>query len=392
MERQRQYYRGGYCGEKKMMRNRCDLGYDQSTDLAVVDVIDKMKKSQLVNGGYCQQGNSGNAYESVEIYMKRTQQIPGHDQYACSKYQQMESGNNMKLEYDEEEEMLFVSRMMSHEKLRYEKWINELPNKREFLVNILQEMKKRGVQNIYDEETFIRIVFEKKAEIVGKVSCSSQQNSVHAVSEYGGVDRLSDTEMSFVKDMMSCEEIKEFSINEESMFEIMREMKKQGFKNICNKESFIRFVSEKTSKTQGFSNHGNHSNLSITKVSNDHGGYDGYNDQVVACAEFSSSEEIKRIYQQEKHKQMQRNNGGGYEIVRQEIITTYDNDDYQRESGYRGGGGYGGSRKMIHAEAGECYEDDFQGHAMQQKKVVMGQHKYQQYGGGGGYAYGRYCH
>jgi len=365
-----------------------------------------------------------------------------------------------------------VSRMMSHEKLRYEKWINELPNKKEFMVNILQEMKKRGVQNIYDEETFIRIVFEKKAEIVGKsnshgsnqslviskdkVSCSSQENSVHAVSEYGAVsttgvinsvDRLSDTEMSFVKDMMSCEEIKEFSIDEESMFEIMREMKKQGFKNICNKESFIRFVSEKTSKTQGFSNHSNNSSLSITKVSNDHGGYDGYNDQVVACAEFSSSEvsfvkrmmvsekinwtrelsshkdreaflysiirqmkregiknvcneecfvkrihqEIKRIYQQEKHKQMQRNNGGGYQIVRQEIITTYDNDDYQRESGYRGGGGYGGARKMIHAEAGECYEDDFQGQAMQQKKVVMGQHKYQQYGGRGGHAYGRYC-
>lgn len=463
MEGQRQYYRGQY-SDKKMVRNRRDLDHDQSTDVAIVDVIDKLKKSQLVNGGYCQQGNSNgsNSYESVEIYVKRTSQIPRHD-HAAFKYQQMESANKVKLEDDEE---LFISRMISHEKLRSEKWFNELQNKKEFMLKILQEMKSQGVQNIYDEEFFIRMVLEKRSEFVGiksnshgsnqslviskdKVSVHGcQQNSEH-VSEYAAastevinsVDQLSDRELSFIKEMMSFEKIKELSINEDFIKELIREMKMQGLKDICNKESFIKCVSEKKSKMQETSNQ----TFSSQIVSNGHGSWNGYNEAVVAAyEEFSNSEvsfvnrmissqkinwkrefssqkdkeafmfsiiremkregiknicdeeyfvkrihhEMKRIHQEEKHKQMQRiNGGGGYQIVRQEIITQYDNGgNYQRMGGYQAGGAYGGAGKMINGYGGDYnYEDDFHGQAMQQKKMIMGQHKYHQ-----GYAYGKY--
>jgi len=457
MEGQRQYYRG-YRSEKKMMRNRRDLGHDQSTDNAIVDVVDKLKKSQLVNGGYCQQGNGSNSYETVEIYMKRTSQIPRHE-HAC-KYQQMESVNKVRLE-DHEQEMLFVSRMMFHEKLKSETWLNELPDKKEFMLKILQEMKSLGVQNIYDEESFIRIVLEKKSEIVGKSNShgsnqslvilkdkvghhGNQQNSVD-VSEYAAassgvinsVNQLSDRESSFVKEMMSCEETKDFSIREDSMSEIVRKMKMQGIKDVCNKESFIRFVSENKSKLQGISDQ----SLSITNFSNGHGSFN----EVVACGEFSNSEvslvkkmmssekinwvrelssykdkeaflysiiremkmegiknicdeeyfikrihqEIKRIQEEEKNKHMERMNGVGYQIVRQEIITKYDNNGYRRMSGYRGSGGHGGAGKMINGDGGDFYEDDFRGQGMQQKKIMAGQQKYH-HGGGGGYAHGRY--
>jgi len=427
------------------VRNRRDLDNQQSTDIAIVDVIDKLKKSQLVNGGYCQQGNSSNSYESVEIYVKRTSQIP---------YQQMGNVNSVKLEDGQEE--LFISRMMSHEKLISEKWINELPNKREFLLKILQEMKNEGVENIYDEESFIRVVLEKKSEMLGKsnshgfnqslvipkdnmVGHVSRQNSLHVsenpapsieVMKYS-MDQLSDKESSFVKEMMSCEEIKEFSIKEESMREIIREMKMQGIEDIFNKESFIRFVSEKKSK--------------LNQVIS-HGSFDGF--EVSASAEFSSSEvsfvkrmvssekinwirelssykdkeafmfsiirkmkrggikktcdeeyfvkrihvEMKRIHEEEKYKQTQRMNGGGYQITRQEIITKYDNNGYQRMTGYRGNGGHGGgAAKMINDDGGDCYEDEFLGQAMQQKqqKMITGQHKYQR-GGREGYANRRY--
>ena len=443
MEWQRQYHRGR-CSEKKIMRNRCDLDHDQS----IVDVIDKLKKSQLVNGGYCQQGNSSNAYESVEIYMKRTCQIPRQDH--AFKYQQMGNVNNVKLEDVEE---LFISRMMSHEKLKSEKWIYELSDKKDFMLKILHEMKNQGVQNIYDEESFIRKVLEKKSEMVGqcnsygfnhslaiskdKVGQGNQQNSDH-VSEYAASStlvQLSDTELDFVQEMMSCQEIKEFSFEEDSIVDIIRDMKMQGIKDICNKESFLRFVSEKKSKMQGI----NHQSSSITNGSNGHGSLDEF--EVAASAEFSSSEvslvkrmissqkinwirelsshedkeafmyriigdmkregikntcdedyfvkrihmEMKRIHEEEKYKHMQRMNGGGYQIIRQEIITKYDNGDSQRMSGYRGNGGYGAGGKMINADGGVCYDEDFHGQARQLKKIIMGQHKYH-FGGGEGYA------
>lgn len=468
MEGQRQYYtRGGQYSEKKMMRNRRELDHDQSTDIAIVDAIDKLKKSQLGNGGYCQQGKGSNSYESVEIYVKRTSQTPCHD-HAAFKYQEMETVNKVKLQEDEEE--LFISRMISHEKLRSEKWLNELKNKKEFMWRILQEMKSQGVQNIYDEESFIRIVLEKKSEFVGKSnshgsnqslviskdkvsSCHGcQQNSTEHVSEYttastevmNSMDQLSEKELSFIKEMMSnCEEIKEFSSKEDFIKEFIGEMKMQGFKDICNKESFSKFVAEKKSKMQETSNQSS----STQMVScNGHGSSDGYN-EVAAYQEFSNSEvsfvkrmissqkinwkrefssqkdreafmysiirqmkregiknicneeyfvkrihdEMKRIHQEEKHKQMQRmNGGGGYQVFRQEIITQYDNGGYQRMGGYHAGGAYGGAGQRINGYGGEYnYEDDFHGQAMRQKKMITGQHKYQQ-GGAEGYAYGKY--
>jgi len=395
MEAQSQCSRGN-CSEKKIMRHGCDSN-QESMDIAIFDVIEKLKNSRLGNGGYCGQAHGNNSYnESVEIYVKRTSQT------ACQ---------------DNREEEMFVSRMMSHEKLRYEKWINELPNKKEFMLKVLQEMKRQGVQNIYDEETFVRVVLELKSKTQGKNNGGFVKGP--HITEYVSTDfELSNSEQSFVQEMMSCDEItsedwmEELAIDKEAfMAEIIRDMKMQGIKKICDKESFLQRYWEKKSKK--LESHQisviKNEQFSSTEVCfvkrmmasekinwirelSSHKDREAFMFSLIRqmkkegikniCDEeyfFKRiHQEMKRLHQQAKYKQLQRNNGGGYQIIREEIITKYDNNgNYQRMNGYRASGHGGDFDGNMGAD---FYDGNFHGQALriqqQQKKKIVGQPKY----------------
>jgi len=371
------------------VKNACDLNHD-SMDIAIFDVIEKLKNSHLVNGGYCEQGHGSNSYnESVEIYVKRISQIPRQDNY---------------------EDEMFVSRMMS--KLKSDKWINELSNKKEFMLKVLQEMKRQGVQNIYDEESFVRIVLELKSKMVGK-------NNGPFISEYASTDfELSESEQSFVQEMMSCNEIlsdewmEELAIDKEAfMSEIIQDMKMQGIKKICDKESFLRRYRERKSKmlerhqisvikNEEFSS----SEVSFVKRMmasekinwkrelSSHKDKEAFMFSIIRqmkkegikniCDEEyfvqRIHQEIKRIRHEEKYKHMQRNNGGGYQIIRKELITKYDNNGNQQRMNVYRGGGHGGDGNGNNGA--DFYDGNFHGQGLkmmqQQKKKIVGQPKY----------------
>lgn len=152
-------------------------------------------------------------------------------------------------------------------------------------------------------------------------------------------EEFSSSEVSFVKRMMVSEKInwiREFSNSQKDkeafMFSIIQQMKKEGIKNVCDEEYFVRRIHQ----------------------------------------------ELKRIRHEEKYKHMQRNSGGGYQIIREEIITNYDNNgNYRRMNGYYGGGhGGNGSGNM----GADFYGGNFHGQAVrmqqQHKKKIVGQPKY----------------